>query len=136
MSIFAKSGEKTRFESILARPSLWHICATKEAKVIHFSTDYVFDGEKRSPYLEEDKARPISTYGKSKLEGEKSVLHASDQNLVVRLSWVFGPERPSFIDNLIKRARNSEYVDAVADKFSTPTYTKDIAQMLLPVLAS
>src|SRR6266478_480850 len=108
---------------------LAEICREKKAKLIHFSTDYVFDGEKREPYTEEDEARPISVYGESKRAGEKFVLQTQG-HLVVRVSWVFGPDRPSFIDAMIKRAREEEQIDAVADKFSTPTYTRDIAGML------
>ena len=113
---------------------LAEICNEKDAKLIHFSTDYVFDGEKRAPYTEEDQANPISTYGESKLAGEKNVLAADDGHLVVRVSWVFGPDRPSFVDAMIKRAQQDEKIDAIADKFSTPTYTHDIAQMLVRVL--
>jgi len=109
---------------------LAEICGEKNAKLIHFSTDYVFDGEKRAPYTEEDEANPISVYGESKLAGEKNVLATGDQHLVVRVSWVFGPDRPSFIDGMIQRAQENEKVDAIADKFSTPTYTRDIAEML------
>src|SRR5205823_4877773 len=106
------------------------ICNAKDAKLIHFSTDYVFDGEKRTPYTEEDHANPISVYGESKLIGERNVLAFVNHHLVVRVSWVFGPDRPSFIDAMIKRAQENEKVDAIADKFSTPTYTQDIARML------
>jgi dTDP-4-dehydrorhamnose reductase len=109
---------------------LAEICNEKDAKMIHFSTDYVFDGEKRAPYTEEDQANPISAYGESKLAGEKKVLAADNGHLVVRVSWVFGPDRPSFVDAMIKRAQQDEKIDAIADKFSTPTYTHDIAQML------
>src|SRR5438874_12069491 len=109
---------------------LAEICHTKDAKLIHFSTDYVFDGEKRTPYTEEDHPNPISVYGESKLIGEKNVLAVGNHHLVVRVSWVFGPDRPSFIDAMIKRAQENEKVDAIADKFSTPTYTHDIAGML------
>jgi len=113
---------------------LAEICAEKSARLIHFSTDYVFDGEKREPYTEEDEATPISVYGESKLAGEKNVLAAQDRNLVVRVSWVFGPDRPSFVDAMVKGAQESERIDAVADKFSTPTYTLDIAEMLGGIL--
>ena len=113
---------------------LAEICNKKDAKLIHFSTDYVFDGEKRAPYTEEDQANPISVYGESKLAGEKNVLAAGDGHLVVRVSWVFGPDRPSFIDAMIKRAQQDEKIDAISDKFSTPTYTHDIAEMLARVL--
>jgi len=106
------------------------ICDEKNARLIHFSTDYVFGGERREPYTEEDQASPISVYGESKLAGENNVLAAKSQNLVVRVSWVFGPDRPSFIDAMIQQAQENDEVDAVADKFSTPTYTLDIAAML------
>jgi dTDP-4-dehydrorhamnose reductase len=106
------------------------ICDEKNARLIHFSTDYVFDGAKREPYTEEDQASPISVYGESKLAGENNVLAVQNQNLVVRVSWVFGPDRPSFIDAMVQQAQKNDEVDAVADKFSTPTYTLDIAAML------
>jgi len=106
------------------------ICYEKNARLIHFSTDYVFGGDRREPYTEEDQADPISVYGESKLAGENNVLAAKSQNLVVRVSWVFGPDRPSFIDAMIQQAQENDEVDAVADKFSTPSYTLDIAAML------
>ncbi len=106
------------------------ICDKKNARLIHFSTDYVFDGAKRKPYIEKDEAKPISVYGESKLAGEKNVLAVQNQNLVVRVSWVFGPDRPSFIDAMVEQAQEKEKVDAVADKFSTPTYTLDVAEIL------
>ena len=110
---------------------LAEICRDKRARLIHFSTDYVFDGGKREPYVESDSANPISVYGESKLAGEQNVLAVQDRHLIVRVSWIFGPDRPSFIDGMIKRAQENEEVDAVADKFSAPTYTDDIAEMLV-----
>ena len=110
------------------------IASDKGARLIHFSTDYVFDGEKRAPYTEEDRANPISVYGESKLAGETNVLAMENGHLVVRVSWVFGPDRPSFIDGIIKRAQENEQIDAIADKFSAPSYTRDIAEMLERIL--
>src|SRR5437879_12871722 len=77
------------------------ICLERGAKLIHFSTDYVFDGGKRAPYTEEDEAKPISVYGESKLAGEKNVLGADGEHLVVSVSWVFGAVRTSFVDSII-----------------------------------
>jgi dTDP-4-dehydrorhamnose reductase len=114
---------------------LAEICRAKKARFIHISTDYVFDGEKREPYTEEDEARPISLYGESKREGERRALEASDRALIVRVSWVFGPDRPSFIDAILKKARDEEEVSAVADKYATPTYTLDICALLKPFIA-
>ena len=113
-----------------APKALAEICSDKKAKLIHFSTDYVFDGEKRKPYVEDDVVKPISVYGESKRAGEENILALQDRHLVVRVSWVFGPERPSFVDAMIKRAGEEEKIEAVADKWSTPTYTGDIAKML------
>ncbi|MGZ4985911.1 MAG: dTDP-4-dehydrorhamnose reductase [Chthoniobacterales bacterium] len=115
---------------------LAQICAEKSARLIHISTDYVFDGAKSRPYREEDEAKPISVYGQSKLEGEQRVLAVSPNHLVVRVSWVFGPDRPSFVDWVIDQAREHETVSAVADKFSTPTYTLDLVEMLQPLFSS
>ena len=109
---------------------LAEICTGKRARLVHISTDYVFDGEKREPYAEEDPAHPISVYGKSKLAGEQRVLEVSDRHLVVRVSWVFGPDRPSFVDWAMQRAREHDHVEAIGDKFSTPSYTLDLADML------
>ena len=109
---------------------LAEICRAKAVRMVHISTDYVFDGEKRTPYSEEDDARPISVYGESKREGEVGVTDTDPRHLVLRVSWVFGPDRPSFVDNMIERARTESQVAAIADKFSSPTYTKDIAVVL------
>lgn len=110
------------------------ICQGNGARLIHISTDYVFDGEKDEPYGEEDPAQPISVYGESKLACEERVLAADGAHSVVRVSWVFGPDRPSFIDAVLRRARTEEKVEAVADKFSTPSYTHDLARMLRPMV--
>ena len=113
---------------------LAEICAGKKARFIHISTDYVFDGEKREPYTEEDEARPVSVYGESKLDGERQAQEANEQALIIRVSWVFGPDRPSFIDWALGQAREHEEVKAIADKWATPTYTLDLAKLLKPLL--
>jgi dTDP-4-dehydrorhamnose reductase len=130
--------ESNREEAFLVNAEapglLAEICAKKSARLVHVSTDYVFDGKKSDPYVEEDRAIPLSVYGESKLEGERRVLEVSSNNLVIRLSWVFGPDRPSFIDQILQRARQTDVVTAVADKFSVPTYTIDVASWLRLVI--
>ncbi len=106
------------------------ICSRKQAQCIHISTDYVFDGEKRTPYTETDPAEPISVYGASKRQGEVELLKVSQEHLAVRVSWVFGPERPSFVDQLLKRAMETDEIRAIGDKWSTPTYTHDAVETL------
>lgn len=111
-------------------------CLRKQARCIHISTDYVFDGESRKPYLETDTPNPISHYGASKLEGEVALFSVSQDFMAVRVSWVFGPDRPSFIDQILKRAQETEELQAIGDKWSTPSYTADIVEGLRPLLRS
>jgi dTDP-4-dehydrorhamnose reductase len=113
---------------------LAEICSRKGARCIHISTDYVFDGSQSSPYSEEDPALPISQYGASKREGEQALLDVDPAHLAVRVSWVFGPDRPSFIDQVVQRALNNDTADAIGDKWAVPTYTLDVAQFLRPFL--
>ncbi len=109
-------------------------CTRKKARCVHISTDYVFDGEKRTPYTEQDEAKPISVYGASKLGGERCLHAVSDQHLAVRVSWVFGPDRASFVDQILQRALEHKNVEAIGDKVAVPTYTLDAARLLRPLL--
>lgn len=104
--------------------ALW--AATREIRMIHFSTDYVFAGDKPGLRDESETPAPINVYGRSKLAGERAVL-AHPGNLVLRVSWVFGPEKPSFIDQIIAAALAGNPLAAVADKWSLPTCTTDLA---------
>lgn len=128
--------EKDRDEATTVNalaPELMALAATdRGSRFIHISTDYVFDGEKDTPYVEEDIARPLSHYGQTKLEGENRVLAANPEHIVARVSWVFGPEKPSFVDMIIERALAQERVEAISDKISCPTSAEDAADWLEP----
>ncbi len=113
---------------------LAEMCVRKHKRCVHISTDYVFDGEKRTPYVETDEAHPLGVYAASKLSGERVLLETDREHLAVRVSWVFGPDRPSFVDQILKRAHETEDLSAVADKWATPTYTLDLAKLLRPLL--
>lgn len=119
-----------------AAPGLMAQIATKKnARLIHFSTDYVFDGVQTEPYRESDPARPLGHYGQSKLDGETAVLASSDRHVVVRVSWVFGPDKPSFVEMILERALANHRVEAIADKISSPTSAQDLADWLDKFLA-
>lgn len=126
--------EAMRLNAVAVR-TLGQICAAKNRRCIHISTDYVFDGRKREPYTESDPAIPLGVYAATKLAGENALLETSDQHLAVRVSWVFGPDRPSFVDQILQKARETDQLSAVADKWAVPTYTVDVAQLLRPLLA-
>ena len=108
--------------------------AEKGARLVHFSTDYVFDGSSDRPYLEDDEPRPLSAYGRSKLAGETGVLAASDAHLVIRLSWLFGPGRPAFPKWVLRTALTEDRVRIVSDKSACPTYAPDLAEWLCALL--
>ncbi len=110
------------------------VCAARGARFIHVSTDYVFKGNDPAPRKETDPAEPINVYGRTKLEGERAVLGVSPEFLVLRVSWLFGPDKTSFPDMILKRAMESDHVEAIADKHSCPTYSEDLAAMIEPLL--
>ena len=110
------------------------LCAERGARLVHIGTDYVFDGALDRPYTEEDEPNPLSHYGVSKLEGDRAVLAASPRHVVVRVSWVFGPDKPSFVDAIVRRALTSPEAAAVHDKTSSPSYTEDMALWLAELL--
>jgi dTDP-4-dehydrorhamnose reductase len=109
--------------------------ASQKAILVHFGSDYVFDGLKESGlYTESDRVNPLNEYGKSKLAGENNVLEEMDKCLVLRLSWVFGLGRQNFIYKLIEWARNNEYLKVACDEFSAPTYTGTVVDMTLKAI--
>jgi dTDP-4-dehydrorhamnose reductase len=113
---------------------LAQICAERKVRMLHVSTDYVFDGSKREPYHEDDVAKPINVYGESKRLGEEAALRSSPNNLVVRVSWVFGPEKPSFVDSMLNQAMTHQSLEAVDDKYSVPSFTADLLEWIRPCL--
>ena len=102
--------------------------------MMQFSTDFVFDGMQPEPYGEDDLPNPVSVYGKSKLMGEQLVAAASDDHVIVRLSWLFGEGRAAFPEWVVSRAQSQERLEVVSDKVACPTYNMDAAKALLPWL--
>ena len=102
-------------------------CATRGVGVIHFSTDYVFDGTKDGAYVEEDTPNPLNVYGASKLEGENRLREATDRHVILRVSWVFGRIGHSFVDTILRLARERDELTVVDDQIGTPTPADAIA---------
>lgn len=97
------------------------------ARLIIFSTDYVFDGRKRTPYFETDRPNPINAYGKSKLEGERHALSCCPNTLVVRTSWLYGPKGNNFVKTIMRLAAEGAELRVVSDQRGCPTYACELA---------
>ena len=97
------------------------------ADFVTYSTDFVFDGTKNSPYTEEDIPNPLSVYGKTKLEGERKVLASYDRCFVIRTSWVFGVANNNFNKQVMNWSKSKDILSIVDDQISSPTYSKDLA---------
>jgi dTDP-4-dehydrorhamnose reductase len=105
------------------------------ATLVHLSTDYVFDGTKGSPYVEDDPPNPQSAYGRSKLLGERQILESGlDRFYIVRTSWLYGPNGKNFVETIARLAREREELRIVADQTGSPTHTADLAQALYTLL--
>ena len=100
------------------------------AFLIYISTDYVFDGKKKTPYTEKDEPCPISVYGKSKLLGEKAIKDMLDNYLIIRTSWLFGKGGKNFVDTIIEQAGSEKILKVVDDQKGCPTYTEDLADAI------
>jgi dTDP-4-dehydrorhamnose reductase len=110
------------------------VCRDRGTRFVHVSTDYVFGGDDPRSRTETDPTEPVNVYGRTKLEGERAVLAVSPDFLVLRVSWLFGPDRRSFPDMILEHAQNFDRVEAVADKHSCPTYSEDLAQWVEALL--
>ena len=112
------------------------VAAQKNIPVIFISTDYVFDGAKNSHYLPDDKVNPQTIYGASKLAGEENVKAVNRCHYIVRTSWLYGRYGKNFVDTMLNLAKNQQVVKVVNDQFGCPTWTCDLAQGLLKLMAS
>lgn len=102
-----------------------------DAKLIYISTDYVFDGSKEGLYEIDDEVNPKSVYGETKYEGEQLVRQNNLKHFIVRISWVFGVNGNNFIKTMLKLAETRNELTVVADQFGSPTYTVDLAKLLV-----
>ncbi len=110
--------------------------AAKEinARLIHISTDYVFDGTKKTPYKENDEVSPINEYGLSKLKGENAIKESGASYIIIRTEWLYGKNGKNFVNTILKLADSKKKIEVVNDQFGSPTYTKDIASALSEII--
>jgi dTDP-4-dehydrorhamnose reductase len=120
-----------------APQQLAELCAEKKIRLVHYSTDYVFDGAKKSPYAETDATNPLNHYAAGKFAGEQAVLRASPAHLALRTSWVFDwhpTQTKTFIHTILKTAREGRPMKSATDQASVPTFASDLAQWTLALV--
>jgi dTDP-4-dehydrorhamnose reductase len=105
--------------------------AAAARRVLYVSTDYVFDGAKRTPYLESDPTGPLQSYGRSKLAGERATAEANPRHFIVRSSWLFGAGGPNFVETMLRLGRERDRLRVVADQVGCPTFTGHLADALV-----
>ena len=104
------------------------------AKIVHISTDYVFDGTWHKPYIPDDKPNPVSVYGKTKLMGEKAVLDNARVATIIRTAWLYSPYGNNFVKTMRKLGAEKKSINVVADQIGTPTYAGDLAAAIVKIL--
>ena len=109
------------------------VCASTNVPLIHLSCDYVFNGAKKSAYVENDRVAPLSVYGRTKAEGEAKVRELLPRHVILRTSWIYGPHGTNFLRNVLKLASERDELRMVSDQFGCPTATIDIAEAVLAV---
>jgi len=121
----------------LAVKKIAEIAQSNNIKLIHISTDFVFDGFKSQPYLESDTADPLNTYGKTKLAGENAVISIMKFNaIIIRTSWVYSEYGNNFVDTILKLVKNGNELNVVSDQIGTPTYASDLSLVILNIIRS
>ena len=125
----AETDEKVKLLNTTAPYKLAEFAKKIDAVYVTYSTDFVFDGQKKEPYTEEDIPNPLSEYGKSKYEGEKSVLKTYEKTFVIRTSWVFGIANNNFNKQVINWSKSRDTLNIVDDQVSVPTYSRDLAEI-------
>lgn len=108
----------------------------RDASIVHFSSNYVFDGHraKDEPYTIDDEPRPVNVYGVTKLAGERAVLDACQRAFVIRTSWVYGPAKDSFLSTVAAKLRRGERVQAISDTWANTTYVNDLAERVRTIV--
>jgi len=117
-----------------AAANIARACAELAVPLVHISTDYVFDGRKVEPYIEEDEPSPLNVYGRSKLAGEERVREILDQHVIVRTSWLFSPWGRNFVRTMVRLAQERSELRVVADQQGNPTYVPHLADALLAMM--
>ena len=111
-------------------------CEDNNIKLIHFSTDYVYNGDSMNPIYEEEFVVPQNYYGFSKREGEKHIENSKSESIVIRTSWLYSKYGNNFVNTIINKSKTKENLKVISDQFGCPTYAKDLAEAVIQILDS
>lgn len=128
--------EKAFNTNVLGVKYLSRACKKNEIDLIHISTDFVFDGKKITPYLEEDIPNPISVYGKTKLKGEKEIISNMSNYFIIRTSWLYSEYGINFVKTMLNLSKKHKELSVVNDQIGTPTYAKDLTKIIFHIINS
>ena len=119
----------------LAVSQLAQIAKNQQAKLIHISTDYVFDGKNNKPYKETDRTNPISVYGKTKLAGENAIQEILPTNAtIIRVSWMYSEYGNNFVKTMLRIGKERDEINVINDQIGSPTYATDLAEVILQAI--
>ena len=126
--------EKAESINVVGPRNLAIACQKNQVKLLHISTDFVFDGASSKPYLETDATNPLGIYGKTKLEGEQALANAMNDYFIIRTSWVYSQFGNNFMKTMLRLASERDSLSVVADQIGTPTNAVDLAEALLKII--
>lgn len=127
--------EACRKVNVDGTKNIANVCKELNIPLMYFSTDYVFNGEGEKPWSEYDERHPLNVYGQTKYEGELAV-EALEKHFIIRIAWVFGVNGHNFIKTMLKLGKENEKVNVVSDQIGSPTYTFDLAKLVIDIIQS
>ncbi|WP_264520033.1 dTDP-4-dehydrorhamnose reductase [Flavobacterium sp. N1994] len=128
--------DKANLINVIGAKNLAEVCKANDAILLHISTDFVFDGNKHTPYNEDDTPNPTGVYGQTKLDGEKAIQAVFEKYYIIRTSWVYSQFGNNFMKTMLRLASERDSLSVVNDQIGTPTNAVDLAEVLIKIVLS
>ena len=116
--------------------NLAEVCKKHQVKLLHISTDFVFDGKKQTPYIESDMPNPLGVYGASKWQGERNIQEIMEDYFIIRTSWLYSEYGNNFMKSMLRLSETRDEISVVSDQIGAPTYAGDLAEVLVKIVLS
>jgi len=128
--------DKAELINVAGAKNLAEVCRDYNVTLIHISTDFVFDGQKKTPYTEDDQAAPQGVYGQTKRRGEEAIDSIWNKRFIIRTSWLYSEFAQNFMKTMLRLAKERDLLNVVNDQLGTPTYAVDLAEALVQIIKS